>query len=464
MQGVVDDAAKFKTQPITSDIFPPQTNAGKAVQAGTERILFAGTGPIRAQQQKDRISDVRRLFSEFGFNSSAVASDDVMRDLATKRASNFDRWETMKDQALETVATTSPEKRVAMPRTVKTINEALAKLRGLNNDEVEPGITKLLNAQKSFENQTAGNVLINKRLLGDVFNSQEISAVKKVINKELESTYEAVRQDLTDFIGTAGNQQAKNKWMIANKEETKLLKELDLDILKNTLEKGGYKPAQGEGMPPNIGDRPEVVRNMLFNKDRSVIEALNRNLSAKGRESARAAIMQEIEKRIGADASPERALTELRKMHTGGNPLGVFFTGDDIKTVDGLTRILAATKRAGEAGLHTSTGQQAYGPLMALTAGGVIEKLTDLFGGGITGTALGAAGGVSLFGLAGGLARAYESPAVRDILMKLPKVAAGSAEEAGLFKRLLEVAQAQNATKAVSLTDRRAEDKLADER
>lgn len=202
-----------------------------------------------------------------------------------------------------------------------------------------------------------------------------------------------------------------------------MMGDLDLGILKTTLEKGV--------------DRPEVVKNMLFNKDRSVIQALNKNLTAKGRESARAAVMQEVSKKIGEEASPERFLTELRKMKAGGDPVGVFFTGDDLKAIEGLTRVLKATSRASQAGLNPPTGVQAVIPLSLIGMGGGSVALEKYFGQGLPGLLA----SVGVVGAAGGAARAYESPAVRNILMKLPTVRPGSVEEAALFKRLLEAAQ-----------------------
>jgi hypothetical protein len=193
--------------------------------------------------------------------------------------------------------------------------------------------------------------------------------------------------------------------------------------------------------------------NMLMNKDRSVIESLNRNLTASGRESARTAIMQAVGKKIGDEASPEKFLTEMRKLRNSGDPVGVFFSGDDLKTIEGLTRLLKVTSRASQSAVSPATGVQ----LVIPTA---ITGLATYFGGGIPGFLA----SIGSIGAAGGVARLYESPTFRNLLMKLPTVAAGSAEEAGLFKRLLEVAQAQNASKAANSTDRRTAEQLADER
>jgi hypothetical protein len=247
--------------------------------------------------------------------------------------------------------------------------------------------------------------------------------LKRTASSELKKTYEAVRDDLTDFIGAAGGAQAKAKWGIANAQETKLFNELDLKILENTLDQGNT--------------RPEVVKNMLFNKDRSVIQALNRNLTARGRASARTAVMQEVAKKVGEDASPEKFVSEIKRLKNSGDPVGVFFSGDDLQAVEGLGRVLKATQRASQAALNPATGVQAVLPLGVMGGAG----LASYFGGGPEGF-IGAMGTVGGAGLA---ARVYESAPVRNILTQIPKVKPGSAEEQALFKRLLEAAQAVQA-------------------
>ena len=149
--------------------------------------------------------------------------------------------------------------------------------------------------------------------------------------------------------------------------------------------------------------------------------------------------MQEVGRRIGEDASPEKFLTEMKKLRSGGDPVGVFFSGDDLKVVEGLTRVLKATTRASQAALNPPTGVQAVIPLSLIGMGGGSVALEKYFGQGLPGLLVSAA----LVGGSGLAARAYESPAVRNILMKLPTVKAGAKEEAALFNRLFEVIKAK---------------------
>ena len=88
----------------------------------------------------------------------------------------------------------------------------------------------------------------------------------------------------------------------------------------------------------------------------------------------------------------------------------------------GLVRALELTAHAEKAALVPPTGVQAV-PILAA------DILSKTLGG-----PMGATAGAATIG---GLARVYESATVRNILLRLPKTAAGSAEEAALFKRFV---------------------------
>jgi hypothetical protein len=429
MQSMVDDP-RFKTELKTSDVFPPETPFQKAKQKASENMPF-GTGPGRAQQQKDRIEDIKNTIGRFGGYDEDDAVKAVTNDLITKRADNFERWENLKQQALETVAKENPDVKVPMPKTMETIDKAIAYIKSRNNDDLLPGIAKLENAKKSFMNQPPDVILDNRKFLGSVFDAPEMNAVKEAINDQLEDTYRSVNEDLTDLIKKSGGEQAKNKWLIGNKKQTELYDELEVKVLDRVLKEGKA--------------RPEAVNSMLYNKDRSVLESLNKNLTAKGREYAKTAIMQRVAEKIGEDASPERFLTEMRNLRSGGDPVGVFFTGDDLTWIEGLTRMLKASDRASKFALNPPTGVQAYIPTGMLAVGAGTDSISRMLGGGDTGATI--AAGIGVGGLiASGLAsRVYESPGVRNLLMKLPRVKAGSAEETALINRTLEAIKAYKA-------------------
>ena len=93
-------------------------------------------------------------------------------------------------------------------------------------------------------------------------------------------------------------------------------------------------------------------------------------------------------------------------------------------------RAFAFTKRAGDFAANPPTGAQ----LSAFGMGSFLNSILGGFGATVAATGLGTAA-----------TRIYESKPVRELLLKLPSVKAGSPEEASLMKRLGDTLKAQSA-------------------
>jgi hypothetical protein len=192
-----------------------------------------------------------------------------------------------------------------------------------------------------------------------------------------------------DFIRQNGQRRDYDRWTVANRRLSEEANELQNQALKRALRTGNATP--------------EVVNNLLFSSKPSDVAALYRNLSPQGRAVARQAIIARAAARArnaGEEAvSPTRFANEVENL---GRSIGVFFNGDDLIRLQGLTRVLNATRRAGEANVFPTTGAQTYLP--TLITGGV-----------------GAFGGVGALAAGAGIglaARLYESPAVRNLLLQ----------------------------------------------
>jgi len=237
-----------------------------------------------------------------------------------------------------------------------------------------------------------------KDVLGNVFRNDPANQIspgaRDVGEKALRAIYDPVRQDMGDFIRQNGQRRDYDRWTVANRRLSEEANELQNQALKRALRTGNATP--------------EVVNNLLFSSKPSDVAALYRNLSPQGRAVARQAIIARAAARAtGAGeevVSPTRFANEIRKL---GQSVGVFFNGDDLIRLQGLTRVLNATRRAGEAAALPATGVQGVLPTAAF--GGI-----SAFGGGLEGflAAMAAAGGV------GAAARVYESPAVRNLLLQ----------------------------------------------
>ena len=403
---------------MTTDVVPPRTFASKWLQTIGERIPGAGTGGVRQAQQTERIEAVRNVLRDFGADDAARATDDVMKDLATKRGADLSKYAGAKTEVIERLGQAGT---VPMTNTVQAIDDQITKLQGLKTQEVAPIIERLTDWKAALQGQNLVNVETLRKQIGESFKAPELASIRGIGEKALSSIYKPLKQDMESFITQVGERRDVTKWKVADKRLADLAGELDMSTLKSVLKRGDATP--------------EVIGNMLFSKKPSEVSQLYASLTPAGRESARAAILARAAEKATAEVaegtviSPDKFANEVKRL---GTSTGVFFTGDDLKQVEGLTRVLNITKRASEAAAAPPTGVQAAIPVSA-------AALSSFFGGGLPGflATLGTAGGVGV------AARIYESAPIRNLLIKIPQTISGSPEEAALLKRLTATIQQQ---------------------
>ena len=419
--GPVQEAERAGVKLMTSDVRQPTTFASRWLRSASEKIPIAGTGPVRATQQAQRIAAVKDIVRQYGAEDFTAVTDDVMDDLLGKRASDLTRWSTAKNEVIDAVSQSTGTGAVPMTATTAKIDESIAALTSLKTAQVKPVIAILDDWKQAIQDQDLQSIEVLRKQIGEAFTAPDMASVRSTGERILSGIYPSVKQDMTDYIKAVGGEAAVNKWQVANKELSKMMGELDLGVMKTALNKGEMTP--------------EAVKSILFSSKRSDVEALYRNLTPDGRAAARSAVIAKAAQdatvpteHIGDYISPDKFATQVKKL---GNQVGVFFTGDDLKQVEGLVRVLDYTKRAASAGVMPATGVQ-----LAIPAGAA--ALTQIFGSGIEGFM----GAMTAGAAAGGIARVYESKAVRDILTKLPTLKMGGPEEAAMLKRLIEAAQA----------------------
>jgi hypothetical protein len=403
---------------MTTDVVPPRTFASKWLQTIGERIPGAGTGGLRQAQQVERIEAVRNVLRDFGADDAAKATDDVMKDLATKRGADLSKYVGAKTEVIERLGQAGT---VPMTNTVQAIDDQITKLQGLKTQEVAPIVERLTDWKAALQGQNLVNVETLRKQIGESFKAPELASVRGIGEKALSSIYKPLKQDMESFITQVGERRDVTKWKVADKRLSDLAGELDMSTLKSVLKRGDATP--------------EVIGNMLFSKKPSEVSQLYASLTPAGRESARAAILARAAEKATSDVaegtviSPDKFANEVKRL---GTSTGVFFTGDDLKQVEGLTRVLNITKRASEAAAAPPTGAQLAIPVSTAALG-------SFFGGGLLGflATLGTAGGVGV------AARIYESAPIRNLLIKIPQTVSGSPEEAALLKRLTASIQQQ---------------------
>jgi len=419
-QPIVTEAERLGVPVLTSDVIQPQSFIGKIAQRIGERVPMAGTGPVRVEQQEARIDAVKNLLKEYGADDVAKFSADIMTDLSSKRAADFAKYSQAKKEVINRLA---DKGNVPVPRALEAIDKQIADLARRRTEGSDEAIQRLEQIKKDLQNRDLFQIEayrqdeLAKIFMDDPARPMSIAA-RDAGEKALRAVYGPVREDMIDFIKKTGERRDVDKFMVTNQRLKELAGELEMNTLKSVLKSGKAVP--------------DDVNKLLFSKKPSEINQLYSSLTPAGRANARSSILSQAASKAeytlpdGTQMfSPEKFNAELKRLQP---QIGVFFKGDDLQRVQGLSRVLTMTRRAGEAGVTTATGQEA----VPFVAGSFLQSIFGSFG-----ASLAAAAGV------GATARIYESAAVRDLLMKIPKTAPGGTEEAKLFKRLMSTIQAE---------------------
>jgi len=435
LPAAVREAEDLGIRVMTTDVRQPTTFAGRWLQRTGEMIPGAGTGGPRAAQQQERMDASVDLLRNYGVTEGGAADNtiisNVAKDLLARRGENLTKYTGMKTEVIDRLS--QPNSTVPVAKSVAKINEEIARLNSISPTQFKPVIDRLItwrddltgtrevnlpNGQTQVvqQGQPLATIEVLRKQIGEAFTDPSLAAVRSEGEKVLSRIYAPLREDMADYIKANGQRRDFDKWNIANRQLAMMVGELELGAMKAALAKGDTSP--------------EVVRTLLFSAKPSDIKALYRGLSADGKRNARTAVLQEAFSKAGGNfenLSPDQFKRQLIRL---GAPIGVFFSGEDLKSVEGLIRALKMTEQAGRAGVSPPTGVQAV-PVVGAAI------LTDILGG----AGAGIVGGATI----GGIARLYESAAVRNILLKLPQVAKGSKQEQELIKQLTAALRAEKA-------------------
>lgn len=406
---LVNDAERAGVRLMTTDVVPPRTFVGKSGQALVERVPYAGTGIPRMQQQTQRVEAVRNAAQELGGDLSAYPDEVLATSLRNKRTADVNKYIDLKNSVFQKLDNAGP-----MPTANVTaqIDGEIQRLTDLGSENFNGLIRKLQDLRGAIQDKNITQVETLRKAFGETLGTDDFAAVKSEAEKVSRATYRALNKDIESFIKTAASDRDVTKWKVANKRLTDLIGELDSTAFKNALNKGDISP--------------ESVRKLLLKKDaKSDIARLYKTLTPEGRAAARTTIIKEAVDKAGGleNISPQKFVNALEKL---SDQTGIFFNEGQRQQVDGLIRVIKATQRASEAAANPQTGQQ----LMPWVAAG---SLGAYFGS----TTAALAGGATI----GGIARAYESKPVRDLMIRLSQVPVGSKAEGEIVRRLMPLMQ-----------------------
>ncbi|EEH0119414.1 lytic transglycosylase domain-containing protein [Salmonella enterica] len=380
----------------TTDVLQPNSRVGRMAQTTAENIPFAGTSTMRANQQEARSQLVDEFASRFGeYDPSIVIGSLKAKTSGIRKAAG---------NRLEQVQSAMTGVNIQPTRAIQQIDDEIGKLQKLGQVADTDTISKL----QAYRNELAK---------GDV-NLEQLSRLRTQFRMDVrgertqmpppaeaavQRVYRAMTGDIDNSIGQNLGNDTLRRYKQANAVYADEASKLQNTRLKNVLMKGDLTP--------------EVVNNMLFSKNKSEVQNLYRSVGQVGRAQMRNGIIGKAMEKSGG--SPDQFLRQVNLMST---QTGIAFKGRDAAYLKGLKNYLESTKRAGQAGVTTPTGQQTIPFILGI--------------GTVTNTALvGVGGGYGL------LARMYESEPARNAMLRLANTPRGST---AFEKALAEVERAVN--------------------
>ena len=416
----LEASERFGVPVMTSDIAPPRTAVGQGARVMSEQIPIVGTGSLRSAQQDARNQAIDQFVQKY----QGGTYEGIVQSLKNQRQS-------IKQKAGQTYDTLVPklnraseaQEGIAFNNTKRAIDQAadIMTREGRKTSQQAINILDDIQSTISGRGQTFGTVKSNINAWTEALNSID-PAVRSQLTSEdkaaLNKVISAMRQDRDQFARANLTESEYRRLKNADSAYGEMANTLKNTRIKGILDRGDATP--------------ETAKNMLFSSKESEVRNLYKSLDQEGRNNARAVIIEDIISTLSRRAnglSPDSLATELKKRRTTTD---VFFRDDRKKELEGLVKLLDATRRAQTAGqaFTIPTGQQTI-PWIATIASMAEPSL------------------ISAFGTVGGMGRVYESKPVRTILARMSAVEPGTTGFEKLTNMLQrEIQSAVQATKS----------------
>lgn len=372
----------------TTDVLQPNSRVGRMAQTTAENIPFAGTSSMRAGQQEARSQLVDEFASRFGeYDPSIVVGSLKAKTSGIKRAAG---------NRLEQVQNAMAGVNIQPSKAIQQIDTEIASLQKLGKVADNDTISKLQAYRDELTRNAgaSGPMAMDLQQLSGLRSQfrQDVKGERTVLpnrsDAAIQRIYNAMTGDIDSAIGQNLGNDTLRRYKQANAIYADEANKLQNTRLKNVIMKGDLTP--------------EVVNNMLFSKNKSEVQNLYRSVGQVGRAQMRNGIIGKAMEKSGG--SPDQFLRQVNLM---SNQTGIAFKGRDAAYLKGLKNYLESTKRAGQAGVTTPTGQQTIPFILGI----------------------GSATNPALVGVGGGyglLARMYESEPARNAMLRLANTPRGS--------------------------------------
>ncbi len=393
-------AAKEADVPIlTSDIFPPEGFVGRTFQSISEKLGPLGSGSARTSQQRARIEAVNGLADNIDIDSPFA--EGLVRSLNKKSASTLRNAGKVRLEAVDSLDSFGD---FGADQSVVKIDELLADQSRLGQTASAQLTTELNNFKTELLKPSTFSLKKDLR-------TQLIKKVKAFSRAEdtapgavLQQVKSALDKDMVSF-ARKSDRVATKKWLSSNRKFADELEATKRTELKRILSTGDATPEKV--IPLLKGGKPSELRR------------LHGALGEKGRANAKGLLIQQALKdakffEVDVNPNPDALATALNRP-AFQQASKVFFSGQDKVELDGFIRMMDATRRAQSGQAVVKTGEQLLLPGGAAGVGAAVGA--GILPGGPT---------IAAVTVASAMAKAYESKAFRNTLIRLSSTKRGS--------------------------------------
>ncbi len=376
---------------LTSDVIPPKNFVAKNLQQTAEKIPVIGTGEVRQVQEAARVKAVDDVLKDYAIPSY----DEIVTSLKSQKSKIKTAAGNVLNNASKVIDESGAINTQSTKEAVTKAKDLLSAKTVLNSDSALANLTKV---EEALSEPLSFTQLKELRTgFREIVEAVDVSG-KSQLPSRAKALMNNVKQSMTDDMTSAAKQSLSKdrfvKWQKANAVYAQEARELTKSKLKSVLDSGDITP--------------EKVSTMIFSKNKSEVNLLYKSLGAEGKSNVRSAVIHKVVNTLQGRASgitPSSFASEMKKMDL---QVETFFKGKDKRQLQGLIKLLDNTRRAGDAAVATPTGQTLWG---AIFAGGAITNPQATATGAVTVSAI---------------ARGYESPVVRNALLKLGSLPKGS--------------------------------------
>jgi len=373
---------------MTTDAIAPESWGARAAQSASEKVPFVGTGGMRANQQNARTDVMKDIAERYGVPNDREIIESLSRKSDKLSAAAGKRY----DETVQAMGDTP----IPLTRSIAAIDDQIQKYTqggAVSNPKVVNALKTVRDQLTSGDNNLA-LLRQNRTTFRELFRDENGAAVPSA-QKAIDAVYNGLTADMRTAVGSKLGPAALREM---NQADAIWAREAGLaqnTKLKNIIAKGDIKP--------------EIAQGMLFSKSPSETKILFNSLDTKGRDNARAAILNKIFE--SSRESPDVFLNKLTSPQYAA-AVNQFFKGENKAALMGAVNYLKYTKQAAKAGANPVNGQQ----VMQIGVPAV----------GVGSYALGGLPALGAVASVGAAARIYESKAVRNALLRMSSIPPGS--------------------------------------